>query len=177
MAKQRKKRISAKSSIMEMNIKTARQKKNWMSAAIPERGLGHIVMQAGRTFGNAMQQRLVSHGVTLSQWLHLRALFDNKGMTQSALSKYLGVEKASSTAILNHLESHQLIRRITNEKDRRITNLELTVAGVAFVRKVIPNAVEVNSIARKGLTRREMTTFVYVMRTMIENLQNFEGPI
>ena len=162
-------------SIMELSNKAARRKKNWMSAAIPERGLGHIVLQAGRTFGNAMQQRLASHGVTLSQWLHLRALFDNKGMTQSGLSKYLGVEKASSTAILNHLESHQLIRRVTNKEDRRITNLELTEAGIAFVSKVIPNAVEVNGIARKGLTQKEMKTFIYVVRTMIENLQNSGG--
>ena len=163
--------------VKKQNRQKKQKKKNWMSAAIPERGLGHIVLQAGRTFGNAMQQRLATHGVTLSQWLHLRALFDNKGMTQSVLSNYLGVEKASSTAILHHLESRQFIRRITNAEDRRITNLELTETGVAFVRKVIPNAVEVNSIARTSLTQRELKIFLYVMRIMIENLQNSERPI
>ncbi len=105
MAKRKKGRTSATMSLIELSDKTAARKKNWMSAAIPERGLGHIVMQAGRTFGNAMQQRLAGHRVTLSQWLHLRALFDNRGMTQSGLSKYLGVEKASSTALSSTLGS------------------------------------------------------------------------
>lgn len=155
--------------------KMADRKKNWMSAKIPERSIGRMVLQAGRIFGNALQQRLDAHGVTLSQWQHLRALLDNKGVTQSGLSKHLGVEKASSTASLNYLESKQLIRRVTNEEDRRITNLELTAAGLALVRKLISNTIEVNAIARRGLTRNEIAIFVRVTRTMIENLQNSNG--
>jgi DNA-binding MarR family transcriptional regulator len=139
---------------------------------VPERGLGHLMREAGRTFSAAMQQRLTPYGITLSQWLHLRALWDHKGISQSALSKYLGVEKASSTAVLNNLDERGLIRRVRNKDDGRITNLELTASGGALVRKLIPCAVELNATARAGLRREEVVTFIQVARVMIKNLDD-----
>jgi MarR family transcriptional regulator, organic hydroperoxide resistance regulator len=137
---------------------------------VPERGLGHLMREAGRIFSAAMQQRLAPYGITLSQWLHMRALWDNKGISQSALSKYLGVEKASSTAVLNYLDERRLIRRVRNKDDGRITNLELTAAGEALVRRLIPRAVELNATARAGLPRADVMTFIQVARAMIRNL-------
>jgi DNA-binding MarR family transcriptional regulator len=145
-----------------------------VGAEVPERGLGHLMREAGRTFSTAMQYRIAPHGITLSQWLHLRALWDNKGMTQSALSKYIGVEKASSTAVLNYLDARQLIRRVRNKDDRRVTNLELTPKGAALVRKLIPRAIELNAAARQGLDLDELAICIRLVRAMIVNLQKSE---
>ena len=60
------------------------------SAGLPERGLGHLLREISRAFENEMQGRLARYGVTLSQWLHLRSLWDNPGMTCSAVSQISG---------------------------------------------------------------------------------------
>jgi len=154
-------------------------KRNALSAAdmrnikeLPDRGVGHLLREASRTFSAAMQQRLAAHGITLSQWLHLRALWDYEGMTQSELSKYLGVEKASSTAVLNYLDGRLLIRRVRNRDDLRVTNLELTAKGKTLLRALIPKAVELNTAAREGLSNKDFATFIRVLAAITENLQD-----
>ncbi|MGD9923423.1 MAG: MarR family winged helix-turn-helix transcriptional regulator, partial [Pseudorhodoplanes sp.] len=107
------------------------------SAGLPERGLGHLLREISRAFDNGMQGRLARYGVTLSQWLHLRSLWDNPGMTCSAISRYLGVEKASSTAVLDELEKRGFIQRVKNTEDRRIVYLQLTAQGKSLTRKLI----------------------------------------
>jgi DNA-binding MarR family transcriptional regulator len=119
-----------------------------------------------------MQGRLVRHGVTLSQWLHLRTLWDDPGMTRSAISRYLGVEKASSTAVLDDLEARGLIRRLRNGEDRRVVNLELTAAGKRLTRTLIPQAVKANSVARVNISESDFVIFLQVTEVVIANLKN-----
>lgn len=119
-----------------------------------------------------MQGGLARHGVTLSQWLHLRTLWDNPGMTRSAISRYLGVEKASSTAVLDDLEVRGFIRRLRNDEDRRVVNLELTAAGKRLTRTMIPQAVKVNSVARANILESDFVTFLRVTEAIIGNLKD-----
>jgi DNA-binding MarR family transcriptional regulator len=139
--------------------------------ATPERGLGHLLREASRVFSAAMQDQIAPAGITLSQWLHLRALWDNKGMTQSELSKYLGVEKASSTAVLNYLEARKLIRRIRNVEDKRVINLELTTSGRRLVQALIPRAIELNRTAQHGLSKRDYAAFIAALRKITDNIK------
>lgn len=142
------------------------------SAGLPERGLGHLLREISRAFENEMQGRLARYGVTLSQWLHLRSLWDNPGMTCSAVSRYLGVEKASSTAVLHDLEERGLIQRVKNTEDRRIVNLQLTAQGKSLTRKLIPQAVDINSAARANIGTNDFLTFLRVAEIMIVNLKS-----
>jgi DNA-binding MarR family transcriptional regulator len=147
------------------------------SAGLPERGLGHLLREISRSFENEMQGRLARYGVTLSQWLHLRSLWDNPGMTCSAVSRYLGVEKASSTAVLDDLEGKGLIQRVKNTEDRRIVNLQLTAQGKSLTRKLIPQAVQINSAARANVGANDFLTFLRVAETMVENLKNMDSSL
>lgn len=142
------------------------------SAGLPARGLGHLLREISRAFENEMQGRLARYGVTLSQWLHLRSLWDNPGMTCSAVSRYLGVEKASSTAVLHDLEERGLIQRVKNIEDRRIVNLQLTARGKSLTRKLIPQAVDINSAARANIGTNDFLTFLRVAEIMIVNLKS-----
>lgn len=119
-----------------------------------------------------MQVRLARYGVTLSQWLHLRTLWDNPGMTCSAVSRYLGVEKASSTAVLDDLEKRGFIQRVKNTEDRRIVNLQLTAQGKSLTRKLIPQAIQINSVARANVGANDFITFLRVAEAMVANLKN-----
>jgi len=138
---------------------------------VPERGLGHLLRAVSRAFENEMQGRLARHGVTLSQWLHLRSLWDNPGMTRSAISRYLGIEKASSTAVLDDLEARGFIQRVRNSEDRRVVNLQLTAAGKRLTRTLVPQAVKVNSVARADIKEGDFVTFLRVTEAIIANLK------
>ncbi len=65
---------------------------------------------------------------------------------QTELSQRIGIEKASSTAVLASLEARKFVRRVRNVVDRRKANLFLTDSGRAFLERLIPCAVAVNAV-------------------------------
>lgn len=138
--------------------------------ALPERGMGRLLRQCYRAFAYGLQKQLAPHKVTTSQWLHLRALWEEDGLSQGEISRRIGIEKASSTAVLDSLEQRKFIRRLRNKSDRRKTNVFLTPTGRALKATLLPCAVAMTAQARQGLTPEEVLTFLRVLETMIENL-------
>jgi DNA-binding MarR family transcriptional regulator len=138
---------------------------------LPERGIGNRLGRAERAFRYKLQDLLAAYDVTVSQWLHLRTLSEEDGLTQTELAQRIGIEKASSTSVLAHLEARKFVRRIRNAQDRRKANLFLTDSGAAFLKQLIPCAVTVNDIAKDGLSQAELVTFLRVLDTMTQNLQ------
>lgn len=139
-------------------------------AALPERGMGRLLRQCYRAFAYGLQKQLAPYKITASQWLHLRALWEEDGLSQGEISRRLGIEKASSTSVLDSLERRRLIHRLRNKSDRRKTNVFLTPAGRALKAALLPCAVAMTTQARRGLSPEEVMTFLYVLETMIKNL-------
>ena len=97
--------------------------------APPSVGLGLLLRNADMTFNRALREELFRHGITFSQFQHLRHLWEANGLTQVALSRRIGIATASSTAVLDSLAKLRLIRRMRDERDRRKINVFLTPAG------------------------------------------------
>ncbi|HEX9461014.1 MAG TPA: MarR family winged helix-turn-helix transcriptional regulator [Alphaproteobacteria bacterium] len=131
--------------------------------------LGH------RAYCVAMQRELVGHNFTLSEWRHLRTLYDEDGLTPVEISQRIGIERASSTAVLQSLERRQLIRRVRSRKDRRNLHVFLTPTGEKLRGTLLPCAVAVNGAARNGLSNDDVFTFFRLIRTMIANLERPAG--
>src|SRR5688572_18070815 len=92
-------------------------------------GIGKLLRRAHRSYSRKLKEELAGHGVSLAQYLHLRELWELNGITQIELSQKVGIEKASSTAVLDALEKSGLIVRVRNAKDRRKVNVYVTPAG------------------------------------------------
>jgi DNA-binding MarR family transcriptional regulator len=148
----------------------APRKRSRKAAALPERGIGRLLRQCYRAFAFGLQKQLAPYKVTTSQWLHLRALWEEDGLSQGEISRRIGIEKASSTSVLDSLEQRKFIRRARNKSDRRKTNVFLTPAGRALKATLLPCAVAMTAQARQGLSPEEVITFLRVLETMIENL-------
>jgi len=143
---------------------------------LPERGIGRMLREGHRAFNYALADRLAPHGITLGQWLHLRTLWEDDGLTQVELAGRIGIEKASSTPVLDSLEAQRLIRRVRNKGDRRKSNVFLTPAGKALKASLVPHAVAVNALARRRLSARELAAFIKVLEIMVDNLRRIPEP-
>ncbi len=82
-----------------------------------------------------------------SQKRILMVLLENRSMTQSALTEYLGIQPGSASEVLGKLEAAGLIRRTPSQADRRTTELCLTPAGEKEARQ---------AYARREQRHREM---------------------
>jgi MarR family transcriptional regulator, organic hydroperoxide resistance regulator len=124
-----------------------------------------LLREADWAFNRYLRQELAAHEVTFGQFQHLRNLWVENGLTQADLSRRIGIEMASSTAILDSLEAAGLITRIRNATDRRKINVFLTKSGAALEKPLMACAAMANRQARKGLTDAEVASvFAHVGR-------------
>jgi DNA-binding MarR family transcriptional regulator len=137
----------------------------------PAIGIGMLLREADMGFNRYLRQELAAHEVTFGQFQHLRNLWAENGLTQAELSRRVGIEMASSTAILDSLEAEELISRVRNATDRRKINVFLTPAGAALKKPLMACAAKANKHARRGLTDTQLATVFEHVGRIIENLK------
>ena len=150
----------------------AARKRSSVRRAVPRVGLGALLRNADITFNRALREELARHDVSFSQFQHLWQLWQSDGLAQVELSRRIGIETASSTAVIDQLEKRGLIARERDPRDRRRINVTLTPAGRALQRPLTDCAAQVNAIARRGLTQAQVAMLFDLVETIIGNLRD-----
>ncbi len=130
-----------------------------------------LLRDADTAFNRYLTTQLADHGVTFGQFQHLRNLWVEDGLTQAELSRRIGIEMASSTAILDALAAQKLITRLRNAADRRKINVFLTSAGAALEAPLMACASDANRRASKGLSKAEIARLFAIAGQIIENFK------
>jgi DNA-binding MarR family transcriptional regulator len=152
-----------------VTAKTRQQRK--APARPPKTGIGMLLRDADSAFNRYLTAQLAAHGVTFSQFQHLRNLWVEDGLTQAELSRRIGIEMASSTTVLDSLEAEKLVTRVRNAADRRKINVFLTSAGAALEVPLMICALDANKRASKGLSKAEVVQLFAIAGQIIENFR------
>lgn len=90
-----------------------------------------------RMVSNAVSQdfarKLAAEGVTVAEWVFLRALYDVDAMAPSALAGKMGMTRGAISKLADRLIEKGLIDRVDNPDDGRAHSLSVTEAGRARV--------------------------------------------
>lgn len=78
---------------------------------------------------NAFVREHIRHGLTIDQFSTLRYIKKNTNCTSSELADVFCVGKSAITAIITRLVDKHYIRRVRDQKDRRVVYLSLTEEG------------------------------------------------
>jgi len=70
-----------------------------------------------------------SCGLTIPQVVVLRAIQDLGNVTVRSISRQVSLSQATVTTILNRLEQRHLVRRLRNDRDKRVVHVVLTAEG------------------------------------------------
>ncbi|CAM3704799.1 MarR family transcriptional regulator [Cohnella lubricantis] len=84
---------------------------------------------------NLLMRELVPEDLTVDQYLIMSSILSQGQCTHSELADIFCVGKSSITAIISRLFDKNLIRRIPDEKDRRVVYLALTEEGERVARE------------------------------------------
>jgi len=139
---------------------------------VPKIGLGMLLRDANAVFNRVLREELSQHGISFSQYQHLRQLWRADGLAQVELSRRIGIETASSTAVIDQLEKLGLIRRKRDAGDRRRIIVTLTPAGRALEKPLDNCAIAVNLRARDGLSKAEVAGLFDAVGKIIANLRS-----
>ena len=135
-----------------------------------EGSLPHLVREVHRSFSRALQHRIAEHGVSIGQWLFLRALWEEDGITQRELSQRVGMMEPTTVSAINAMERRGLVERVRNLHDRRKVNVFLTERGRSLKAELLQCADEVNEQAARGIDRDELLRMLEVLSRVSANL-------
>ena len=97
-----------------------------------EDSLGYVVNHLGRLFARALDRRLALHGVALGQFPVLLILWEQEGITQSAIARRLDLEQPTIANTLKRMERDGLVTFAPDPANRRQVLVGLTGKGRAL---------------------------------------------
>lgn len=111
--------------------------------------------------------------VTKEQWIVLKILHeDTNGIVQNDLAFLTNRNKASLTRLINVMEKHNLVIRVSSKKDSRKKLIYITKTGAKLFLKMKPLMLKSIKTLQKGITEKEMAFFIEIMSKIQKNLKN-----
>jgi DNA-binding MarR family transcriptional regulator len=137
--------------------------------------VAHLVRLAARGFNRSLQLRLAEHGITFGQWVFLRILWQEEGLSQRELSERANLTEPTVHTALARLERMGLIERRTFVGNRRRQHAYLTERARELRAVLEPLAMDVNERALEGLDEATRQTLRAALLTMLGNLTRDEA--
>ncbi len=113
------------------------------------------LMRSSESITTRLSRHLSDHGLTISQFGTLEALYHLGPQNQREIGRKLLKSGGNITLVIDNLEKQGLARRNTDPNDRRAVIVSLTDKGRAFIEKVFPKHLEVISEEFEVLTEDE----------------------
>jgi DNA-binding MarR family transcriptional regulator len=95
--------------------------------------LGFWLRFVSNQVSEQFRKQVEAQGVTVSEWVALRQLYEGEGSSVAELVDRLGMTKGAISKVLDRLEAKGMLRRVETTEDRRLLRLELLPAGRALV--------------------------------------------
>ncbi|PXX39656.1 MarR family winged helix-turn-helix transcriptional regulator [Undibacterium pigrum] len=111
---------------------------------------------------------VAAEGVSLSEWVALRSLFDTGTSDPAALMRELGMTKGAVSKIITRLEQRGLLSRQISAADKRATQIHLTVAGKNLVPKLAALADENDALYFGHLSGNQRSELIALMKQIVD---------
>lgn len=127
--------------------------------------------KAIKTYRNFAQKRLISHGfkITIDQWLTIKAIGENPGLTQQEIAVMVFKDNASITRIIDILVRDHYLQRQIDSSDRRKSVLKVTKEGKNIIKDVQELVFDNRKIALSGISANELETMQEALKKIIDN--------
>lgn len=99
-----------------------------------EAHVGYWLRFVSNHVSHAFKVKVESHGVTVAEWVVMRALFDADGIKPSELSDRIGLSRGAVSKLVDRLAAKALVACRADPGDRRALVVTLTASG----RKLVP---------------------------------------
>lgn len=110
-------------------------------------------------------------GITSSRLIVLWLLSSRDSLTMGEIASAIDLTPRGVTRIVDGLESDGLVRRVTDEFDRRIRSVELTTKGKRFVAQKFPSAMAEFERMFSVLDKGEAVELIRLLEKMTDRMK------
>lgn len=134
----------------------------------------YLLDKAIRTYRIYSQKKLRENGfkITVDQWLIIKVLMENPGISQQNIAEKAFKDNASVTRIIDLLVKSKYLDRKVNPKDRRTSILKVKAEGEDIINKVQDLVLQNRKMAQIGITIEELENLNSTLKKIIKNCQS-----
>ena len=131
-----------------------------------------ITGKASTAIARRLQKKFNTSGVTLTieQWSVLYQLWKEDGKSQQELCNATFRDKPSITRLIDNLEKQGLVKRVSDDKDRRINKVFLTRQAMKLQEESMQLAEETLNEALEGVPPDQVEMCKVVLQKVYDNL-------
>lgn len=133
-----------------------------------EEALPRFIYITAQALRNHAEKVLKPYGLTLEQFVPLKHLFHEPGVSQREICEGTKKTPANMTRILDRLEKKSLVERRENPQDRRVSLVFLTGKGEALVNEVSSLFESYSDEIAVGITEEEQ----HITRNVLKKMEN-----
>jgi MarR family transcriptional regulator, organic hydroperoxide resistance regulator len=111
-----------------------------------------VIKQKGREI-------LTNYKITPPQFVALQWLFEEGDMTIGELSSKMYLAFSTTTDLIDRMEKNELLRRVKDEKDRRVVRIHLLEEGKRIINEVITKRQNYLQDVLTNFTTSEVASF------------------
>lgn len=126
--------------------------------------------RVSKKMADMFNERLATFGVTRVQWIAMYYLLKYGVMSQKDLADRMDLKESTVARLVDRMESENLIERIKDASDRRVTNIELTESGRKRMEELLPEGQKMSDFFSKGITDEEIEVFKSVLDKFMKNI-------
>lgn len=130
---------------------------------------------------NAVSQsfarKVESEGVTVAEWVFLRALYDAGHVAPSQLAERMAMTKGAISKLADRLIEKSLVERHANPDDKRAHTLTLNRAGRRLVPRLAALADENDAEFFGGLTSDDRRRLMQLLRKIVRDSELTVVPV
>ncbi|MBN9100162.1 MULTISPECIES: MarR family winged helix-turn-helix transcriptional regulator [unclassified Pseudonocardia] len=139
-----------------------------MTVPLPPAGAAFLLAQLGAHAAARYGERVAALDLTPAQTGLLRLVMTEPGLNQRDLATRLGVGASTAVALVDGLESRDLLERRRGPHDRRLHALHLTDAGTRAMAEVRTVAMDHDADMTAALDDDERRTLVALLRRVAD---------
>jgi MarR family transcriptional regulator for hemolysin len=131
--------------------------------------IAFITCQSGKIFSDVLERKLAGYKATRSQWIAMHYIYNCRNLTQRELADKMSVSQPTVVRFLQSLEFKGYLKRISDDKDKRVKQLELTEEGIKVYLDILPVVEEFQANTLAGISQEDLNTVKNTLDTMIRN--------
>ena len=133
-----------------------------------------ITGKASTAIARRLQKKFNTAGInlTIEQWSVLYHLWKQDGISQQELCSATFRDKPSITRLVDNLEKLELVKRVPDERDRRINKVFLTKNAESLEEKTMQLAEDTLNDALAGVSQEHIDVCKEVLQRVYDNLSS-----
>lgn len=135
--------------------------------------LGYWLRCLSNYIHDSFADRLAKYDISVPQWVVLRVIYDQNGITLNHAAEIIGVDKSSLSRMVERLVGRGLLER-SERHDRRSIGIELSEVGLELVPKLAALADKNEEVFFKSLENEEREELLKVIKKLLDD-NGFEG--